>query len=117
MPINGQHGLQFSFRFNRDHCCLVQHDRPIKTQVRRDRNHQEVRQTRPQQRTARRHRIGGRAGGCGDDQTVGRVGGHIIIINKKAEPDYSRLAAAPDHHIIERRHLRDALAVALEARI
>jgi heat-inducible transcriptional repressor len=68
-----------------------------------------------QQRPAGGQRIGGGAGGRGDDQAVGALAGDEVAVDLDPQFDHAGGGAAVDHHVVHGQRLEHALAVAHHA--
>jgi hypothetical protein len=79
-----------------------QHDGPVRQRVRGDRHQHPAGDARVQDRPAGRQRIGGRAGGRGDDQAVGAHVGDELVADVDAQFDHAGGGAAADDHVVER---------------
>ncbi|MNJ18384.1 hypothetical protein D3C77_126840 [compost metagenome] len=62
-------------------------------------------------RTARRQRVGGRAGRRGDDQAVGLLAADELAVDVDLELDHARRFARVQHHIVERIALADGFGM------
>jgi hypothetical protein len=108
-------GVAAGHHFDRDLAGGGQHDGPVGQGVRRDRHHHPAADGRVQQRPAGRQRVGGGAGGRGDDQAVGALVGHEVAVHLHPQLHHAGRAAAVDHHVVHGGGLEHAAAVAPHA--
>mmetsp|Transcript_4846 Transcript_4846/g.17211 ORF Transcript_4846/g.17211 Transcript_4846/m.17211 type:complete len:524 (+) Transcript_4846:2418-3989(+) len=95
------------------HLALVgQHDGPVGQGVGRNRHQQPAGDAGMQDGPAGRQRIGGGAGGRGDDQTVGPHIGDELVADLDLQLHHAGRGATADHHIVEGQPREDGLAVA-----
>ena len=101
-----RHDLDGDFR------GIRQHDRSVGQGVRRNRHQHPARNGGVQQGPACRQGIRRRAGGRGDDQTVGPLIGHEVPVDFDPQFHHARGGAAVDHHVVHRERIKYAVAVA-----
>ena len=88
-----------------DRGVVADRDRPVRERVRRDGHEQERGELGREDRAARRERVGGGAGGRGDDDAVGahRVGEAAVDLHRAL--DHAAERAAIDDDVVERQRL------------
>src|SRR5207244_6816635 len=70
-----------------------------------------------QDRSLRRHGVGGGARGRGDDDAVGAQGVDELAVERQAELDEARLGAFAEHRLVERERAQDRFALAPYLRV
>ena len=93
-----------------DGAIAADDDRPVGQRVRAHRHQRDHGQRRVQDRPAGGQRVGGGAGGRGDDQAVGAQVVDELPVDAHLELDQAALGALGDRHVVEREHVEHALA-------
>src|SRR6185503_13466105 len=97
-----------------DHAAVAYAHGTRGKRVRIERHERERRHRRMQDRALRRERIGGGAGGRGDDDAVGAQRVDELAVDRELELDQAALRTLADHRLVERDGAQRRLAVPLD---
>src|SRR5213594_553325 len=116
LAVHGDHDVLVRHERDLDTMHAGEDDRPVRQGVGADRRQHDRVHGREQDRPAGREVVGGRAGGCRDDEAVGTVRGGVLSLDGHREVDDATHRGLGDDDVVEGGVLPEPLAVPDDAR-